>query len=275
MWERTITIGSAGKTFSVTGWKTGWAYGPVNLLFNLQMVHQNSLYTCATPIQVISVENFYHWFATYSILWCKQEAIAISFEAELKRLDAKECYFYSLPVELKSKRDYMIKFLKDIGMQVVVPQGGYFLMADWSPLGQFQKRFRLELILWTLTMIAIFSLITESKVDLESEKDAQKDYRFTKWMIKHVGLQGIPPSVFYNQEHRSLIENYVRYCFFKKDENLVKAEQILKNWVSKWMHENLNLFLVHCWVCQDSSSSIYLPLSNGTHSMLIWIQKCK
>lgn len=52
MWERTITIGSAGKTFSVTGWKIGWAYGPANLLVNLQMVHQNSVYTNATPIQV-------------------------------------------------------------------------------------------------------------------------------------------------------------------------------------------------------------------------------
>lgn len=63
--------------------------------------------------------------------------------------------------------------------------------------------------------------------------DEQKDYRFTKWMIKNVGLQGIPPSVFYTKEHRALIENYVRYCFFKKDENLQKAEQILKSWVEK------------------------------------------
>lgn len=52
MWERTITIGSAGKTFSVTGWKLGWAYGPANLLVNMQMIHQNSVYTGVTPIQV-------------------------------------------------------------------------------------------------------------------------------------------------------------------------------------------------------------------------------
>lgn len=52
MWERTITIGSAGKTFSVTGWKTGWAYGPAELMHNLYMVHQNCVYTCNTPIQV-------------------------------------------------------------------------------------------------------------------------------------------------------------------------------------------------------------------------------
>lgn len=52
MWERTITIGSAGKTFSVTGWKIGWAYGPSELIHNLHMVHQNCVYTCPTPIQV-------------------------------------------------------------------------------------------------------------------------------------------------------------------------------------------------------------------------------
>jgi kynurenine--oxoglutarate transaminase/cysteine-S-conjugate beta-lyase/glutamine--phenylpyruvate transaminase len=52
MYDRTITIGSAGKTFSVTGWKIGWAYGPAKLLTNLQVIHQNSVYTCTTPIQV-------------------------------------------------------------------------------------------------------------------------------------------------------------------------------------------------------------------------------
>lgn len=38
MWENTITVGSAGKTFSVTGWKLGWAYGPAHLLKPLQLV---------------------------------------------------------------------------------------------------------------------------------------------------------------------------------------------------------------------------------------------
>ena len=51
MWERTITIGSAGKTFSVTGWKLGWAVGPAYLLRNCQVAHQNCVYACPTPIQ--------------------------------------------------------------------------------------------------------------------------------------------------------------------------------------------------------------------------------
>lgn len=53
-------------------------------------------------------------------------------------------------------------------------------------------------------------------------------------MIKNVGIQGIPPSVFYSDGHKSLMENCVRYCFFKKDENLQKGAEILKKWTSEW-----------------------------------------
>lgn len=54
MFERTITIGSVGKTFSMTGWKIGWAIGPNSILKHLQAVHQNCVYTCGTPLQVSS-----------------------------------------------------------------------------------------------------------------------------------------------------------------------------------------------------------------------------
>ncbi|XP_030374949.1 kynurenine--oxoglutarate transaminase 3 isoform X1 [Scaptodrosophila lebanonensis] len=183
MWERTITIGSAGKTFSVTGWKIGWAYGPENLIRNLQMVHQNSVYTCPTPLQ---------------------EGVARSFELELTRLGKPECYFCSLPRELQTKRDFMAKFLSDAGMRPTIPEGGYFMLADWSPLAQ--------------------------KVDLSSEPDKYRDYKFTKWMTKNMGLQGIPPSAFYSVPNKNLGEDFVRYCFIKKQENLDKAAQLLQNW---------------------------------------------
>lgn len=89
-------------------------------------------------------------------------------------------------------------------MKPVKPDGGYFIVADWSALG--------------------------SKINLDSETDPQRDYRFTKWMTKNVGLQGIPPTAFYSKEHKHLGEDYVRYCFIKKDENLEKAAEILQNW---------------------------------------------
>lgn len=168
MWERTLTIGSAGKSFSVTGWKVGWVYGPSNLMYNAQMIHQNSVYTNCTPIQ---------------------EATAIAFETELARLNSDECYFNSISRELEPKRDFTAKFLIDAGFKPIIPEGGYFMIADWSAL--------------------------ESQVDLKSESDTYKDYKFTKWMTKNVGLQGIPPTAFYSEKHKHLGENFVRYCFIK------------------------------------------------------------
>ncbi|XP_032667445.1 kynurenine--oxoglutarate transaminase 3 isoform X2 [Odontomachus brunneus] len=186
MFKRTITIGSAGKTFSVTGWKIGWAYGPANLMYNLKVMHQNTVYTCTTPIQ---------------------EAVAIGFEQEFERLGQPECYFHSLAEELLPKRDYMAKFLSEVGMVPTIPEGGYFMLSNWTLL--------------------------ENKTNLNEETDEHKDYRFTKWMLKNVGLLGIPPSVFYGPDHGHLGEDYVRYCFIKKDENLKAADDILKKWASQ------------------------------------------
>lgn len=64
-----------------------------------------------------------------------QEAIAIAFETEFKRLDSPTCYFNALPAELRVKRDFMANSLKSIGMKVILPQAGYFVIADWTPLG--------------------------------------------------------------------------------------------------------------------------------------------
>jgi len=183
MWDRTITIGSAGKTFSVTGWKLGWAYGPAHLIKNCGVVHQNCVYACPTPIQ---------------------EAVARGFEKEMGRLESEECYFRSISKDLASKRDFCVEMLEEVGMHPVVPEGGYFIMADWSSL--------------------------TDRIDLSSETDPQRDYRFVKWLTKNRGLQGIPPSAFFCQEHKSIGEDYIRFCFIKHQDSLLKARDILTAW---------------------------------------------
>ena len=52
MWERTITISSAGKSLWVTGWKCGWAIGPELLINRMVLVHQQIVEYYITPIQV-------------------------------------------------------------------------------------------------------------------------------------------------------------------------------------------------------------------------------
>ncbi|CAG9783256.1 unnamed protein product [Diatraea saccharalis] len=186
MWNRTITVGSAGKTFSVTGWKIGWAYAPANLMRNLQVVHQNCVYTCSTPIQ---------------------EAVARSFEYELERYNTPECYFFSIARELMPKRDYLVKTLRENGFNPTIPEGGYFVVADWTNLAD--------------------------KIDLSSEPDKYKDYKFTKKFAKEAGVLTIPPTAFYSEAHKHLGENYARFCFIKKDENLQLTDKLLREWNAK------------------------------------------
>uniref|UniRef100_A0A671P6B1 Kynurenine--oxoglutarate transaminase 3 n=1 Tax=Sinocyclocheilus anshuiensis TaxID=1608454 RepID=A0A671P6B1_9TELE len=115
MWDRTITIGSAGKTFSVTGWKLGWSIGPDHLIKHLQTVMQNSLYTCPTPLQ---------------------EAVGQGLLREFELMGKPDCYFTSLALELEGKRDRMAAMLRQTGMTPVVPEGGYFMIVDVTALNQ-------------------------------------------------------------------------------------------------------------------------------------------
>lgn len=116
MWERTITIGSAGKSFSMTGWKLGWAYGPANLIKNLCVVHQTAIYTCATTVQ---------------------EAAARAFEHEISILDTPDSYFQNISKELKPKMLYLSKVLQENGFKPIIPDGGYFLISNWTKFGLF------------------------------------------------------------------------------------------------------------------------------------------
>lgn len=184
MWERTVTVSSAGKVFSATGWKLGWAVGPENLMKCLMAVHQNCVYVCCTPIQ---------------------EAVAVGIELETARLDKKdECYLYTLPNdELLPKRNRMIEALKGAGMEPIVPDGGYFILADWTKLG-----------------------VTAETI--ENGIDETKDYKFVKWLTKEKKLAGIPFSAFYSAEHKHLAEDYIRFCFFKEDKTIAAAGEVLK-----------------------------------------------
>ncbi|XP_041049499.1 kynurenine--oxoglutarate transaminase 1-like isoform X5 [Carcharodon carcharias] len=181
MWERTITVGSAGKTFSATGWKVGWAIGPKNIVRHLQTVHQNSNFHCATGAQ---------------------QAVAEGFVKEFECLGAPESYFTGLRQELQLKRDRLAAYLASVGLKPIVPEGGYFLIADISAV----------------------------KVDLPDSTEQPYDYRFVKWLIINKGLSTIPVSAFYSSDHKKGFENFIRFCFAKEDSTLSKAEQILQEW---------------------------------------------
>jgi aspartate/methionine/tyrosine aminotransferase len=110
MWDRTITLGSAGKTFSVTGWKVGWTIGAKELLQAVAMAHQWIPFCVSTPLQ---------------------SAVAQSL------LQAEENNFYPQLVDtFTKKRDTLVQGLADVGLAPIVPSAGYFVLANTTALNQ-------------------------------------------------------------------------------------------------------------------------------------------
>jgi N-succinyldiaminopimelate aminotransferase len=106
-WERTLTISSAGKTFSTTGWKIGWATGPAQLITAVTTVKQFLTYANGAPFQ---------------------PAIATG-------LRMPDAFFSGIAATLERKRDILGASLRAAGFDVSQPRGSYFTVADAAPLG--------------------------------------------------------------------------------------------------------------------------------------------
>lgn len=107
MWERTISLSSAGKTFSFTGWKVGWATGPGPLVAAAQAAHQFVTYATSTPMQ-------------------------IGIAAALKT-HATE-FLADLRAKYAARRNRLLAVLKDAGFEAAVPRGAYFILAAFANL---------------------------------------------------------------------------------------------------------------------------------------------
>ncbi|MFE5032005.1 pyridoxal phosphate-dependent aminotransferase [Streptomyces sp. NPDC056683] len=108
MRERTVTIGSAGKTFSFTGWKVGWVTSTPELVTAVRSAKQFLTYVASGPFQ-------------YAV-------------AEALRLP--DAYFTALRDDLRAKRDLLSAGLADAGFRVFRPAGTYFITTDIRPLGE-------------------------------------------------------------------------------------------------------------------------------------------
>ncbi len=107
MRERTVTISSAGKTFSLTGWKVGWSCAAPELAAAVRAVHQFVTFAVATPFQ---------------------HAVAAA-------LSAPDAYYESLREGYRARRDRLCAGLAAVGLEVRPPEGTYFALADIRPLG--------------------------------------------------------------------------------------------------------------------------------------------
>lgn len=107
MWERTITVSSAAKTFNVTGWKIGWACGPANLIAAVRAAKQYLSFVGGAPFQPAVAHALLH----------EQEWVRSS------------------RAQLQAKRDVLHGALTEAGFDVYSGGGTYFLCADITSIG--------------------------------------------------------------------------------------------------------------------------------------------
>jgi N-succinyldiaminopimelate aminotransferase len=105
--DRVMRIGSAGKTFSLTGWKVGYVTAPATLAPLVAKAHQNLTFT--TPPNL-------------------QRAVAVG-------LAKDDAYFASIGLALQAKRDRLAAGLASLGLTVLPAHGSYFITTDFTPLG--------------------------------------------------------------------------------------------------------------------------------------------
>lgn len=105
--DRTVTVSSMGKTFSLTGWKIGWVIAPPPLRDAVQRAHQFVTFATASPLQA----------------------------ATAAALRLPDSYFQELAAGYLARREKLLRGLREAGLPAHAPEGSYFILADISHLG--------------------------------------------------------------------------------------------------------------------------------------------
>lgn len=164
----------------------GYAIGPSALIHNIKTLHSVINFCTTTPFQ---------------------KAVAKAFTA------ADECEYFSwLPSMLQDKRDRLCAALDFVGMDYILPDGGYFVVVDVSKF--FDK--------------AGIDVSTFNSLRPETALQDRPDVQFSMWLVKEIGVGPIPMSPFYVPEQRHLANNYIRLAYCKDDTTLDLAIDRLK-----------------------------------------------
>jgi aminotransferase len=159
MRERSIVVSSLSKTYSATGWRIGWIVTPQAQTEPIRKVHDFLTVGAAAPLQAAA-------------------ALGFAFDAD---------YFNHFTLEYKARRDFMAAMLREQGFEFAMPEGAYYIFADFSKIS-----------------------------DLD-------DITFAKWLVSEAGVATVPGSGFFSNPEDG--RKYIRFAFCKKQETLDHAAE--------------------------------------------------
>jgi kynurenine---oxoglutarate transaminase / cysteine-S-conjugate beta-lyase / glutamine---phenylpyruvate transaminase len=193
--EQTLTLSSAGKTFSATGWKVGWAVGPPRLVQAVTAVQQWVNFSAATPNQDAMGMSLRQAEQPYSPDPTHPEVVFTN-------------YYEYLAAEYKRKRGLLIDALHEAGMVPIIPPGGFFIMADTSSIDfPYAEQY------------------AHLKTAAMPCSPMPRDWALSRWLTVEVGVTAIPPSAFYSPPNIPLAQNMLRFAFSKSDATLLEAQK--------------------------------------------------
>ena len=163
MRERTVTISGLSKTFSCTGWRLGYAIAPAEQSQAIRKVHDFLTVGAPAPLQAAG-------------------AVGMAFGPD---------YYNHIALDYRARRDVIVHALEEAGFTFSIPEGAYYVLADFSELSTLP------------------------------------DDEFARWLTREIGVAPVPGSSFYHDP--ALGRKLVRFAFCKKLETLERAGERLAN----------------------------------------------
>jgi aminotransferase len=161
MRERSVTVGGMSKTYSVTGWRVGTMLAPPRLTDAFRQIHDFVSIGAAAPLQ---------------------EAGAVAYRMPRE-------YYTKLAAGYQARRDRLCSALLEVGFDLDLPQGAYYVMAN-------------------------------------IEAFAADDVDFCRYLVRELGVATVPGSSFF--QDKELGRTYIRFCFCKRDATLDTAIERLR-----------------------------------------------
>lgn len=181
----TLTVGSAGKTFSATGWRVGWLIGDPGLIKHVAAAHTRIVFTVNTPLQHATASAF---------------------------IQAETNSYYADQIEaFKEKYAIFTKIWDDLGLPYTVPDGGYFLLVNLAKV-QLPENYEFpedvadrpkdfKLAYWLIKEFGVVAIPPTEFYSKENQKIAENYLRFAVCKDNHLleeagrRLQGLKPYI--------------------------------------------------------------------------------
>lgn len=175
--SRTLTVGSAGKSFAATGWRIGWVRGPAELIKYVTSAHTRICFSSPAPLQQAAAEAF-----------------SVAHENN---------YFEKTRKEYVAKYEIYTQIFDELKLPYTIADGGYFLLVNFSKL----------------------KIPDDYQYPAEILGKGTKDYKLVYWLIKEIGVVGIPPTEFLSASKKinNPLENCVRFAVCKDNSLLEEA----------------------------------------------------